>query len=138
MKFKDLKKRLIDSSPDFRREYFRRNLSLELGHLIAENRVRKGVTQEDLASRLGTQQPSVARAERGKVIPSVTFLNRVAEKLGMTLVIEFRETETHTNEVREVPNEFVSPVLSPIQMSSLNSLRPNLIDVDPSRSPENI
>ncbi|TSC63463.1 MAG: Uncharacterized protein Athens041674_95 [Parcubacteria group bacterium Athens0416_74] len=117
MKFKDLKQTLLESNADFRKKYYTRNLALELGHLITLHRVRKGVTQEELAVLLGTQQPSVARAERGKVVPSVTFLERVAEKLGMLLVIDFREASTHTIGITIGSQR--GYVASPIQLNAL-------------------
>ena len=48
------------------------------GQLIAEARRRAGLTQRELAARLGTSQPAVARWERGGAAPSV---DRVIESL---------------------------------------------------------
>lgn len=48
------------------------------GTLIRETRRRAGLTQADLARRLGTTQSAVARLERGRTEPSFA---RVAEAL---------------------------------------------------------
>ena len=39
---------------------------------------------------MGTSQPSVARLEAGGVTPSLDTLHRVADALGLELVIDFR------------------------------------------------
>lgn len=50
----------------------------------------KGLTQKELADKVGTQQSAIARLESGKDIPSLTFLMRVAEALDKTLELRFK------------------------------------------------
>lgn len=116
MKFKTLKAQMLQTDPGFRDEYLARDLALELGHLIAYSRLKKGITQERLANMIGTKQPSVARAEAGRVLPSIAFLNRIAERLGMNLVIDFRDSETHTLEFGASVSGYVK---SPIQQGGM-------------------
>ena len=40
------------------------------GRLLREIRLRAGMTQAELAARLGISQSTVCRAERGKIVPS--------------------------------------------------------------------
>jgi transcriptional regulator with XRE-family HTH domain len=56
----------------------------------------KGLTQEQLAKLIGTKQSGIARTERGTTYPTIELLERIANKLGIYLSIEFKETETHT------------------------------------------
>jgi DNA-binding XRE family transcriptional regulator len=58
-----------------------------LASLIIEARVQKGLTQQQLAERMGTTQPNLARAESGKTEPSVSFLKRIADTLGISLIL---------------------------------------------------
>lgn len=97
MKFIDLKEELLRNK-EFSDEYNKRDLGLEISELISRLRVSRGVTQETLAELLGTQQPSIARAERGTRISSISFLDRVGKALGAVLSIEYRDAETQTND----------------------------------------
>lgn len=51
---------------------------LEPGYQIARLRIARGLTQAQLAELVGTRQPSIARIESGKSLPSLSFLERVA------------------------------------------------------------
>ncbi|HEY3445881.1 MAG TPA: helix-turn-helix transcriptional regulator [Myxococcales bacterium] len=57
---------------------------LELARQLREARELRGLTQADLAARLKTSQPAIARMERGHT-PRLAFLERVAKALGGTL-----------------------------------------------------
>lgn len=46
-----------------------------------------GMTQMELATKLGSDPAHISRIERSKVIPSVPFLIRLAEACGRQLVI---------------------------------------------------
>jgi DNA-binding XRE family transcriptional regulator len=50
----------------------------EPGYQIARLRIARGLTQAQLAELVGTHQPSIARIENGKRLPSLSFLERVA------------------------------------------------------------
>ena len=58
----------------------------ELSNLITEARLYAGISQAELAKRIGTQQPSIARAENGELEPSVGFLQKVAKAVNTTFV----------------------------------------------------
>jgi len=67
---------------------------LEPGYQITRLRVQRGLTQAQLADLVGTRQPSIARLESGERMPSLSFLQRVADVLNARI------------EVRLVPMEF--------------------------------
>lgn len=54
---------------------------LEPGYQVARLRIQRGLTQTQLAEKVGTRQPSIARLENGSAKPSVSFLNRIAAAL---------------------------------------------------------
>jgi len=67
--------------PDFRAEYE----ALEPAFQIARLRMKRGLTQQELAERIGTQQPSIARIESGRFRPSMAMLERIASALDADL-----------------------------------------------------
>lgn len=54
---------------------------LEPGYQIARLRIQHGLTQAELAKMIGTHQPSIARLENGSSMPSLSFLERIADAL---------------------------------------------------------
>jgi|SRR3989338_1764475 len=62
------------------------DMKVDIGLQILELRILKNITQEKLAALIGTQQPGIARAERGVVTPSITFLNKIATVLDTELI----------------------------------------------------
>ena len=62
-------------------EYVTIARELEPGYQIARLRIARGLTQTQLAELVGTRQPSIARIENGKTLPSLSFLERVASVL---------------------------------------------------------
>ena len=49
-----------------------------------------GLSQKQLAERVHTKQPSIARLERARVLPKLDLLQRVARALGAEVVVSFR------------------------------------------------
>ena len=58
----------------------------EVANLITEARYYYKLTQAQLAKKVGTQQPSIARIESGSTLPSLSFLERLADSVGTYLV----------------------------------------------------
>lgn len=54
--------------------------------IIREARLRAGLSQRELAGKVGTTQSAVARWEAGKAHPSAETLGEVVEACGMDLV----------------------------------------------------
>ncbi len=54
---------------------------------LIEARARAGLTQAEVAERMGTQQAAVARLEGGRVRPSLATLRRFAKATGARLVV---------------------------------------------------
>jgi DNA-binding XRE family transcriptional regulator len=56
-----------------------------LGRQLRAWRERQGMTQRDVAARLGWDQPTVARLEGGGVAPTTTTLALLVDRLGMRI-----------------------------------------------------
>jgi ribosome-binding protein aMBF1 (putative translation factor) len=78
------------ASKERRAGYREAKAAFELAERVREARERLGITQAELASRIGSTQPAVARLEGGGSTPSFETLRRVATALGLELVVELR------------------------------------------------
>lgn len=68
---------------------------LELGYQITRLRLQRGMTQAELAKKAGTRQPSIARLENGSSMPSLSFLERIAEALDAQVEIKITPRAAH-------------------------------------------
>lgn len=57
---------------------------------VLRARMEKGLTQTQLAKRMGSKQAVVSRLESGLANPTVSFLKRLADALNCRLEIRFR------------------------------------------------
>ncbi|MHC4469974.1 MAG: helix-turn-helix transcriptional regulator [Planctomycetota bacterium] len=65
-------------------------VNAEVAHLIHVARKRAGLTQRELAERIGTGQPTIARLEDADYAGhSLTMLRRIAAALGQRIEIRF-------------------------------------------------
>lgn len=69
---------------------------MEMGSIIKNRRKSLGITQEEMASRLGVTAPAVNKWERGNALPDVALLAPVARLLGITTdeLLSFRHELT--------------------------------------------
>ncbi len=58
--------------------------------MIIEKRIQKGMTQAQLAKKIGTKQSAIARLESGTYNPSIDFLQKVAEGLNTKLTVSLQ------------------------------------------------
>jgi ribosome-binding protein aMBF1 (putative translation factor) len=75
--------------PLIRREYERLAPEYEIIKAIIEARTRKNFTQANIAKKIGTTQSAIARVESGTANPSLKFMHRLADALGLRLSIRF-------------------------------------------------
>lgn len=88
-KWEDLEKELL-SDPATKREFDKLAPRYALISQVIAARLKKGMTQKDLANRMGTKQSAIARLEAGNVNPTIGFLEKVASVLGTRLIIQLR------------------------------------------------
>jgi ribosome-binding protein aMBF1 (putative translation factor) len=62
---------------------------MALAHRLKELRVAAGLSQAELAARIGTKAPGVARMESGRYAPRMGVLHKVASALGVRVRIQF-------------------------------------------------
>jgi predicted transcriptional regulator len=74
--FEQVKAEIL-SDPEVKAHYD----AFESAYQIARLRIKRGLTQAQLAELVGTKQPSIARLESGTVEPSLSFLRKVAAAL---------------------------------------------------------
>jgi predicted transcriptional regulator len=90
MKTIKMHKKELMKDPDFRREYKALEPSFEFAKMIIKKRIEKGLTQAELAKKLGTTQSAIARLESGEYNPSLKFLSRVADAFESELEIAIK------------------------------------------------
>ena len=89
----DLHKKWM-KEPKYRKAYEALEEEFVLASAVIDARNRAGLTQKELARKMGTTQPVVARLESGRVRPSMRTLERLAEATGSRLLISFEPRET--------------------------------------------
>jgi ribosome-binding protein aMBF1 (putative translation factor) len=80
-KLSDFKAVLL-ADPDVRAIYDELAPEYEIARAVIKARIAAGLTQEQLAQRMGTTQPVIARLESGRAKPSMSTLLRVAKATG--------------------------------------------------------
>jgi len=87
--WKTLKKELLKNKK-VAEEYKRLEPRYQLISELIEARVKKGLTQEQLAKKMGTKQSAIARLESGNANPSINFLEEMAAAIGSKLVVQVK------------------------------------------------
>lgn len=65
-----------------------------LMRVMVKARLRAGLTQAQLAQRMGTKQPVIARLEAGRRSPNIRTLRKLAAATGSRLVVRLDEAAT--------------------------------------------
>ena len=68
--------------------YLAAQLAIQVGEKIRDVRESHGVSQRELATRMGTSQAAVARLEAGGVGSTLTTLQKVAIALNVRLAVD--------------------------------------------------
>ena len=61
----------------------------EIAMAVIEQRIKRKLTQTELADKIGIKQPSLARIESGSLMPSLYTLNKIASAFGKNIQIRF-------------------------------------------------
>ncbi|SRR5713226_1885292 len=97
----DSRSRRAQRSPAYRGEQERLAQFEELARLVIKHRAGLGISQEELARRVGTSHSAISRIESGRHKTSVETLQRLAHALGLRLVLGF-ESGSRERPVREL------------------------------------
>ena len=68
--------------PEIKKEYDALEAEFSLIEQLIAKRLEKGLTQKELAQKIGTKQSAISRLEGGGFHPTFALLNKVAEALG--------------------------------------------------------
>ncbi|MBM3237984.1 helix-turn-helix transcriptional regulator [Candidatus Poribacteria bacterium] len=88
MDWQDYRRKLL-RNPKIKEEYEKRQTERMLTHNIIAQRIRKKMTQEQLAQKVGITQSAIARLENpayGKA--SISMLKKIADALDCRLVVK--------------------------------------------------
>lgn len=86
--WKELEKRWM-KDPKFRKAWEDLEPEYQLARNIIRARLKKGLTQAQLAKKVGTKQPVISRLEGMDASPSFRLVKRIAKALGTKLEIRF-------------------------------------------------
>lgn len=79
-------------NPVFRKEYDALEEEFEVAKQVIALRLKKGLTQKELAEKVNTSQSCIARLESGTYQNlSISFLRRVGEALGVQPHVKFEK-----------------------------------------------
>lgn len=78
----------LDERDAFAGAYNSTRLALEVGGRVRDARDAAGLSQRQLAARMGTSQAAVARLEAGAVGATLTTLQKVASALGLKVTVD--------------------------------------------------
>lgn len=89
---KNYKTTLIEKlkDPEFKKEWDALEPEYQIIRAIISAREETGMTQKELAEKTGIAQGDISRLENGYSNPSLKTLQRIAEGLGKSLVIDFK------------------------------------------------
>lgn len=79
--------------PKYRKAFETLEEEFVLASAIIDARNRVDLTQQELARKMGTTQPVVARLESGRTRPSMRTLERAAKATGLRVLIRFELRE---------------------------------------------
>ena len=84
--WKDVREELL-SDPATRREYDKLAPRYAIISELIAARLEKGMTQAQIAKKIGTKQSSIARLEAGNVNLSLDYLEKIAVALGRKITL---------------------------------------------------
>lgn len=87
--WKNLKKELL-KDPKVDQEYKKLEPRYQLVSALIKARIKKGLTQKELARRIGTKQSAVARVEAGNANFSISFLEKMTKAMETSIEIRVK------------------------------------------------
>lgn len=88
--YKQFKTKLLKDK-EIREAYEKLGPEFALVEMIIKKRIEKGLSQKELARKIGTKQSAISRLESGTYNPSLSFLQKVSEALDAKLKISLAE-----------------------------------------------
>lgn len=86
----DFRKKLLKNK-SYRKVYERMKPEYELANSLIEIRLRKKLSQKNLAEKIGTKQPVISRLESMVAKPSLSLLTKISKALDVKLRVYFQQ-----------------------------------------------
>ena len=96
--------------PKYSKAYDGLQEEFALAGQVIEARRRAGLTQQQLARKMATTQPVIARLESGNIRPSLRTLERLAEATGSRLSISFQPRARTAKKQVSASSDFEVPL----------------------------
>ena len=74
--------------PEFKKAYDDLEFEFEIIKALIRARAQKRITQRELARKIGVAQSALARFESGRINPTLSFLKKVTQGLGLKLTVK--------------------------------------------------
>ncbi len=87
--WKDVKKDLLHDAKT-KKAYEKLSPRYAVISQVITARIKKGVTQKELAKKVGTKQSAISRLESGDTNPTLEFLEKISSVLGYKLHVSFQ------------------------------------------------
>ncbi|MER5393295.1 helix-turn-helix transcriptional regulator [Saccharopolyspora sp. NPDC002686] len=84
----------VTDQEEYDESYAEASLAFALARLVYELRTQAGITQTELARRMGTTQSSVARWESGGSLPTIDLLDRLGRAVDVRLELVASPSDT--------------------------------------------
>lgn len=84
----DWKKNILQD-PEVLKEYETLKPEFAVAEAVILARIKRSLSQKDLATLAGTKQSAISRLESGRSNPSLAFLKKIAESCNASLEISF-------------------------------------------------
>ena len=88
MNHQEIKEQLLQL-PEVNEEYEKLKVLYDIKREIIKLRLDQGLSQKELAEKVGTRQSAISRLESGEYNPSIEFLDKIAHALGKELHVKF-------------------------------------------------
>ncbi|UNC93537.1 helix-turn-helix transcriptional regulator [Candidatus Contubernalis alkaliaceticus] len=88
MNHEEVKYKLLQC-PDVREEFDKLKPIYDIKRELIKFRIEQGLSQKELAEKIGTKQSAISRLESGEYNPSIELLSKIAHALGKELQVKF-------------------------------------------------
>jgi transcriptional regulator with XRE-family HTH domain len=84
----DFRADLERQDPEYAAAAERLGTSVVIANMVTASRARLAMTQDELAVQMGTTKSAISRLESGRHLPNIDTVQRLANVLGVTVVIQ--------------------------------------------------
>lgn len=109
MNYNSIKNKTFSENPAVKAEYDQLGPQYEAIRAAIASRKSAGLTQKQLAEKMGTAQANISRFENGNANPSLDFLQKMASCMGKTLHACLTSCHTHSIHSNQNYTGFVAP-----------------------------